>query len=164
MYKRQTVDNEGPLFDTLIEKECFDELEIVANKFIPAAIIHDLESVVIGELIELYTMSKKTELIASLEDESLKERIIVSFAPEGSTAKEMLMLELENYDSDLTLQKHIKENRSDIWQQYVNHCRKMMTSKVKFDESREQMVKDWVASKKGKSDDLGQLTDFEDAA
>lgn len=156
------VQNEGPLFLTLIEKECFDELEVAANKFTPAEVIQALDSEIIGELIEYYTMSKKTELIASLENEDLKQRIISSFAPEGSTAKEMLMLELENYDTDLALQKHIKENRADIWQRYVNHCRKYLTEDVKFEEKRIELVKKWVTHKKG--EEFNQTSELEEAA
>lgn len=156
------VENETPLFTTLIDEKCFEELEVVANKFIPAEIIKNLDGVLIGELMELYTMSKKTELIASLEDKVLKDKIVASFAPDGSTAKEMLTIELENYETDLSLQKHIKEHRSDIWQQYINHCRKHLTTNPKYESAKDELVQAWIVSKKGEQ--ITQLDDFVDAA
>lgn len=144
------VKSEKPLFNSLIEKEYFNELEKIAKKFIPAEIIASLSTELIGELIEYYTMSKKTELVASIEDEELKQKIIDSFAPAGSTAKEMLSIELENYESDLNLVKHIKENKDSIWQEYIDHCRKHLSEDVKFEERKDQLVKDWVSAKKGK--------------
>lgn len=159
-----TPENERPLFQSLVEGEYFRELELAAINHIPSEIIVALPSNIVGELLAPYTMNKRTELVASLTDENIKSIIVSSFAPEGSTAKEMLELELESYQLDLKLRKHIKENREKIWQKYITHCRTLLTEDAKFEEIRDSLIRNWIAKLKGEEIAPSSESELDEAA
>ncbi|MCB9060677.1 MAG: hypothetical protein H6622_04070 [Halobacteriovoraceae bacterium] len=139
------VETETVLYRNLALQCDREQLEHFARKYYPAEIIKvKFEDDIKENLLKSYPMNKKTELIASITDEEEKLDLLDSFAPSGSTAREMIEFELEKYEDDPALQKSIFERRDEIWREYIDHCRKVIKSDASFKQESEIYLEEWI--------------------
>ena len=106
---------ENSLFKVLAtNSEDMEQVKGIAMKFYPSALVPYLPEQFLKSVLQTYPMGPKVELVASL-DEHLKDKFVNIFAPAGSKAADVLELEMEKIDTDLGVQRRIKNEKDNIW-------------------------------------------------
>ncbi len=135
---------ENSLFKALAQSgEDLDTLKKVALNNFPAVLVPALPEKVLKPALQQYPMAQKIELVSSLK-EDMRERFVTLFAPKGSKASDMLELELEKIENDLTIQKKIRETPDVIWKDFVDYTRKIIRNDKLNTSDFENIVSQWA--------------------
>ena len=135
---------ENALFKALAQN--VEEVKLVkevALKYFPAVLVPALPERVLKVALQTYPMDRKVELISSVT-EDLREKFVNIFAPTGSKASDVLQLEMEKIESDLGVQRKIKDNPDQIWKEFVDFSRKVISNDKVNALEFENMVGQWV--------------------
>jgi len=135
---------ENSLFKVLAQNsETVDEIKDVATQFFPSALVPFLPENFLKSVLQTYPMMKKVELIASLE-EDLRKKFVDIFAPAGSKAADVLELEMEKIETDLAVQKRIREQSDVVWKEFVEFTRKAIKTNREMAADFENMIVQWA--------------------
>ena len=89
-------------------------------------------------------MSKRLELILSQNDAN-SSKLLEIFAEEGTTAREMMEMEMETITNDVGMISSIKGRGDDIWRNYVQFARQSLERAPQYRPDVEKLLKDWAA-------------------
>lgn len=135
---------ENALFKALASNsENVEDVSNVAMQFFPAILIPHLPENFLKTTLQAYPIGKKIELVSSI-DENLREKFVNIFAPAGSKAADVLELELEKVETDLAIQRRIREQSDLIWKEFVDFTRKMIKANKENASDFENMVNQWA--------------------
>lgn len=101
-------------------------LRKVADDYFPAELLTKLPVNFVKTSIQGYPLNKRVELLYSLSEED-KGWMLEVIAPPGSKAGDMLELEFEKCDQDISFQRKIKEEGQKIHKEYIDYLRKQLT-------------------------------------
>jgi hypothetical protein len=135
---------ENALFKALASNsDNVEDISSIAMQFFPAILIPHLPENFLKNVLQSYPMAKKIELVSSL-DEGLRDKFVNIFAPTGSKAADVLELELEKVETDLAIQRRIRDQSDLIWKEFVDFTRKMIKASKENSSEFENMVNQWA--------------------
>ncbi|MCO4793110.1 MAG: hypothetical protein KC493_05340 [Bacteriovoracaceae bacterium] len=134
---------ETSLFKALAKSGDEDGMYNLASQYFPAVLVPELPINFLKTILQKYSMGPKIEMLLSI-DESLKDHFVGIFAPEGSKANDMLQLEFEKAENDISVQRRVRENGEDIWKEFVDFSRKEIKNDKTVAGDIDSMVSEWV--------------------
>jgi Mg/Co/Ni transporter MgtE len=134
---------EKMIYDQLASQGLFEEMKDLAVNNFPSDLILNLPSEFLKVVMQNYTMNKKVELLASLEEQK-KNQLMESFAAEGSASREMLDLEFENINNDPSMQSRIQNQKDEIWKDFVFYIREQIAQDEEFSSEFEMLISAWI--------------------
>lgn len=136
-------DNENALFAALAKAEEFDFVFDIAKNYFPSELVQNvsMDAFKLGTIdMELKDMA---EFFVSLSDDN-RMHYMDMFAEEGSKAREMIELEVEQIFEDEILSMRIKKDEAEIWRKFITGFRaKVRTSPELLKEVKEEL-ENWV--------------------
>ncbi len=115
----------------------------IALEHFPAVLVPVLPDKILKSALQQYPMGQKIELVSMLKDD-LREKFVGLFAPKGSKASDMLTLELEKIENDLTIQKKIRETPDVVWKEFIDYTRKIVRNDKINASDYNNMVTQWA--------------------
>ncbi len=115
--------------------------ESAISKF-PTFLFKKLPEELLKNIIVSYQISKRVNLIYSLEEEG--EFYLNIYAPMGSRAREMFDLEVEKIEMDKSLQKQIISHRDEIWSDFVSFVRKKIEQDSEYEDDIKSILDEWI--------------------
>jgi large-conductance mechanosensitive channel len=146
---------EKMLYGFLAKEDMKEEMVKVAREYYPSDLVINLPKEFLKGAMQNYSISKKVQLLASLEAE-LKNTLMSSFAEEGSASREMLDLEFENLESDQLAMQRIKNKKDDIWTEFIHYIRESVRADDDYASEIEIIITSWVDSLISNSDEQSQ--------
>ena len=134
---------ENSLFKALAKSGDQDAMYKLASQFFPAVLVPELPINFLKSILQKYPMGQKIEMLLSV-DETLKDHFVGIFAPEGSKANDMLQLEFEKAENDITVQRRVRDQGEEIWKDFVDFSRKEIQSDKTVAGDIDAMVNEWV--------------------
>lgn len=118
-------------------------LKKIAMDYFPAVLVPVIPDKILKGFLQQYPMKQKIELVSMLKDD-LRERFVNLFAPQGSKSSDMLQLELEKIETDLEVQRKIRETPDLIWKEFVDYARKNIRADKSNAGEYENIVTQWT--------------------
>ncbi len=134
---------ERMLFKSIAKSSGADEVIKVAHRLFPSELLLNLPAAFLKETLQAYPMSKRLELILSQND-SNSQKLLEIFAEEGTTAREMMEMEMETVTNDVGMISSIKGRADDIWRNYVQFARQSLERAPQYRPDVEKLLKDWA--------------------
>ncbi len=134
---------ESMLYDFLANSGMKTEILYMARQNFPSELIIEMPGTFLKKALQSYEQDQRITLLASLEDD-LKNKLINSFAEEGSAAREMLDMEFEDIENNDIAQAQIKIRKDDMWKDFVIHVRSMAKDDDQFSSEVDMLVQQWV--------------------
>jgi len=134
---------ENSLFKALAKSGDEEAMYKLASAFFPAVLVPELPVNFLKTILQKYPMGPKIEMLLSI-DESLKDHFVGIFAPEGSKANDMLQLEFEKAENDISIQRRVRDQGEEIWKEFVDFSRKQIKSDKSVAGDIDSMVSEWV--------------------
>lgn len=134
---------ENSLFKALAKSGDQDAMYKLANQFFPAVLVPELPINFLKTILQKYPMAQKIEMLLSI-DETLKDHFVGIFAPEGSKANDMLQLEFEKAENDISVQRKVRDQGEEIWKEFVDFSRKEIKSDKTVAGDIDAIVTEWV--------------------
>lgn len=142
-----SVQKEQILYNHLVKESDIKSILAIAKKYIPGELVLDLPVTFLKQTMQNYPLNKKVNLIASMnEDDQMK--LMDSFTEEGSSAREMIVMELETLKENDLEYARVKKQKNDLWQEFVNFTRKAVESDDSIQSDVEYLVDNWLKSLK----------------
>lgn len=141
-------EKESMLYRFMAKDTKRSQIVAVAMRNLPSELVFKLPSAFMKETMQNYPMSKKVELLASLEEEK-REFLLNSFTEQGSNAREMVLMELETLESDELQKKRVESNRDELWAQFLKYTRASLKNKEGLEHEIRGIVEEWADSLKG---------------
>lgn len=135
---------ENSLFKALAKAGDQEGMYKLASQYFPAVLVPELPLNFLKINLQKYPMAAKIEMLLSI-DNSLKDHFVGIFAPEGSKANDMLQLEFEKAENDISVQRRVRESGEEIWKEFVEFSRKQIKSDKTVAGDVDAMVTEWVS-------------------
>jgi|GEM_PF-1839819 len=143
MIQSSTPSKERMLFKALAQNGGVNMVTEVAKKHFPAELVLTLPSYLIKEVILSYPVSKRVEIVLAAGEKD-REKIISTFAEEGSAARDMINMEIENLENNEDLLQLTMAKSEETWSLFVSEVRKKMGAKGNMTSFTEKIIKDWI--------------------
>ena len=134
---------ERMLFNSIAKSSGAEEVVRVAQRLFPSELLLDLPGTFLKETLQAYPMAKRLELLLSRE-ESDRSKLLNSFAEEGSTAREMMTMEMESISNDAGRLSNIQGRSEEIWREYVQFSRQSLERAPNYRLDAEKLIQDWA--------------------
>jgi len=134
---------ERMLFNSIAKSSGAEEVVRVAQRLFPSELLLDLPDTFLKETLQAYPMAKRLELLLS-RDDSDRSKLLNSFAEEGSTAREMMTMEMESISNDAGRLSNIQGRAEDIWREYVQFSRQSLERAPNYRLDAEKLIQDWA--------------------
>ena len=134
---------ENSLFKALAKSGDQEAMYKLASQFFPAVLVPELPVNFLKTILQQYPMGPKIEMLLSI-DETLKDHFVGIFAPEGSKANDMLQLEFEKAENDISVQRRVRNEGEEIWKEFVDFSRRQIKSDKTVAGDIDSMVSEWV--------------------
>ena len=125
------------------------ELIKAALANLPGQIVLELPPAFIKASMQNYSTEAKVELLLSL-DENKSQKLMETFLEEGSSAKEMIQMEMDNIKTDEIAMKRIEKSKNNIWSKFLVFIRECATNDLEYKSEIEDIVYNWVDELKAK--------------
>lgn len=122
----------------------FETIKNVARDFFPSELVSSLSDSFVERIFRTMSLNEKTELLVSMKDEGLRDKFLSSFAPVGSSARDMMDLEFEKYKENPALLLKNAENADEIWKKFVSIVRSMARNEKGSGEEIDALIDVWV--------------------
>lgn len=134
---------ENSLFKALAKSGDQEAMYKLASQYFPAVLVPELPVNFLKTILQQYPMGPKIEMLLSI-DETLKDHFVGIFAPEGSKANDMLQLEFEKAENDISVQRRVRNEGEEIWKEFVDFSRRQIKSDKTVAGDIDSMVSEWV--------------------
>ncbi|EQC45238.1 hypothetical protein M899_3157 [Bacteriovorax sp. BSW11_IV] len=137
-----TPDLEESLFKALARNINADVLKTTALSNFPAALISELPVPFLKSVLSSYPLEKKVKMLLSV-DEEIRTIFMEIFAPEGSKANDLIMIEFESYERDESEMDKITENASKYWHDFVLYTRNEINKDKTYSKEISDLLETW---------------------
>lgn len=137
-----TPAREMTLFRALAKSGGGNMVVEVARKHFPSELILELPTAILKEVMLSYPMAKRIELLFASED-YVRKFLIDVLATEGTPARDLVDMELENIERDPGRGTQIKNRSDDIWFDYVKLTRTTLAKNPLYAEYCEGLIHEW---------------------
>jgi hypothetical protein len=144
-----TPARERMLFKSLASSSGTEEVVRVAKKLFPSELILELPAAFMKETLQSYPMNKRLELLIT-RDEEERQKLLDTFAEEGSTARDLMTMEIENISNDAGKLASIQDRTEDIWREFLNFTRQSLEKASQYQAPAQRLVEEWVSNLAGK--------------
>lgn len=134
---------ENSLYETLSKVSTPKKLEEVARKYLPAELVPALPSNIIKDILTAFPMNKRVEIIATRSKE-IQETIMDSLATKGSTAREMMDMELDTILKDKMKYQEVLSRQDEIWQSFIDGSRLYLQKNPSYQQTIKDLVVEWA--------------------
>jgi hypothetical protein len=118
-------------------------LDLARGNF-PSELIFKMPDVMIKQFSQLYPREKRTELVLILDDE-YRSKYVNIIAPNQKT-KDMIELDLANYETNQVLKEKVLENKDALMQEFILHCRKQISTNPSHLKELQPLLIEWLDS------------------
>lgn len=125
------------------------ELIKAALANLPGQIVLELPPTFIKASMQNYSTEAKVELLLSLEGDK-SQKLMDTFLEEGSSAKEMIQMEMDNIKTDEVAMKRIEKSKNNIWSKFLIFIRECAANDQEYKSEIEDIVCNWVDELKAK--------------
>ena len=125
------------------------ELIKAALANLPGQIVLELPPAFIKASMQNYSTEAKVELLLSLEEDK-SQKLMETFLEEGSSAKEMIQMEMDNIKTDEIAMKRIEKSKNNIWSKFLVFIRECAANDQEYKSEIEDIVYNWVDELKAK--------------
>lgn len=121
--------NDEALYESLREENAWEAAKRTARKVYPSFLIKTLPERNLQQILSSYPHLKKSQLIFIL-DENDREHFLNSLGEKGSTVREMIEIEMENFEIDKESGDKLIAQKAAIWEEFVRHARKQISATI----------------------------------
>lgn len=134
---------ERMLYKSLAKSSGPEEVVRVGQRMFPSELILELPELFLKETLQGYPMAKRIELLISLNEDD-RMTLLSSFAEEGSTARELMDMEIESISNDTAKVSMIQNRAEEIWKEYVQFSRKNLENSPQYKVDAEKILTNWA--------------------
>jgi len=145
MLSNVEANRETALYRALAKATNSEVVFETAKKNFPSELVIQLPPTLLKEVIQSYPMSKRVEIIASRFEEE-QSTLINALADEGTPARDLIDMELENISKDKSLRSSIESRRDHIWEEFISSVRVVINKDPSYNKYKESLIKDWSKS------------------
>jgi uncharacterized protein (DUF305 family) len=113
-----------------------------ARKHFPTELINELPPIIIKDVMLTFPVARRIDILYSM-DESSRTPILNAMAEPGSTARDMMDMELENIKFDLSRKAIVESRREEIWTEFVKVTRLSVLKNPSYGAMLEDLIKEW---------------------
>ena len=135
---------EHTIYSTLLKHNLFDKAEKMATNYYPSFLAFDLSEDSLKTVMSKYSMNEKALLVESFDNEDHKETLVNAFAPEGSTAREMFELEVEQFGIDLNAKRKLEETKDQNVTDFYKRVKTIVNKDGSVKADAQNVIADWV--------------------
>lgn len=143
MIPTATPAKEKTLFRALAKAGSVEMVEDTARRYFPNELLLQLPGTFIKEVMFSYPMAKRIELIGSRTADE-QEMILSQIAEEGTTAREMLDMELESLKLDAIKEADVRRRADEIWNEFVKVSRHILANNPAYSSSANDLINTWA--------------------
>lgn len=143
------ADKEELIYQYVSKSVTRGELIKAALANLPGQIVLELPANFIKASMQNYSTEAKVELLLSLEEDK-SQKLMETFLEEGSSAKEMIQMEMDNIKTDEIAMKRIEKSKNNIWSKFLVFIRECATNDLEYKSEIEDIVNNWVDELKAK--------------
>jgi hypothetical protein len=136
---------ERMLFKSLAASSGAQEVVRVAQKLFPSELVMELPAPFLKETLQSYPMNKRLDLLVTREEE-VRLKLLNTFADEGTSARELMNMEIENINNDAGRLGSIQSRSEDVWREFLQFTRESLEKSPQQQPIIIKMLEDWVAS------------------
>lgn len=114
----------------------------VARKHYPTELITDLPPIIIKDVMLNFPVAKRIDVLFSME-EGPRVTILNAIAEPGSTARDMMDMELENIKFDQSRRAIVESRRDEIWGEFVKLTRLNILKNPGYGVMIENTIREW---------------------
>lgn len=140
-----TPSRERMLFKSLASSSGSEEVIRVAQTLFPSELILDLPDAFIKETLQSYPMNKRLELFIT-RDEEERSKLLDTFAEEGTTARDLMSMEIENITSDAGKLSYIQGRSEEVWKEFLHFTRQSLEKSSQYHGQAHKLLEEWVSS------------------
>lgn len=159
MFSTLDPEKEGTVFQALAQSGQVDLLKTTAQQFFPAELVLQLPGPVIKASLDRLPLSRRAELLMSL-DESSRGLLLEAAGAPGSKVRDLVELELQQVQADPVRTRRTQKGKSQYWREFVQLVRLRLQSNELAAEQAEPILNAWLSQKTGqpmsRGDDSGQ--------
>lgn len=143
MIPSATPAKERTLFRALAKSGSVEMVQDTAKRYFPNELLLELPGAFIKEVLFSYPMAKRIELIGSRAPDE-QETILSQIAEEGTTAREMLDMELESLKLDPIKEADVRRRSDEIWNEFVKTSRHVLANNTSYSGSANELINAWA--------------------
>ncbi|MGB0454831.1 MAG: hypothetical protein ACPGJV_14070 [Bacteriovoracaceae bacterium] len=135
--------NERPLFSALAKVEPYDSLVEVARSYLPSDLLPTMSTESFRMAVDQFSLKQLAELFSSMEDTE-RTNYLDKYAEEGTKAREMIELEVEQiFEDDLAVQR-LRKARTEMWNNFLASVRENVRTNPELYKSLKEDIESWV--------------------
>ena len=142
MFRRK----EGQFYDALFQSGEGYIAKQIALQTLPSELIPSLPFELLKVVIDQWNIKQQVEFLVALEDKESK-FFLELMAPDGTKRREMINLELENYQIDKNLRSLIIQRKDEIWLRYMGEQRTYIHDHPEIKGQVADAIEKWVEEK-----------------
>lgn len=131
------------LYNVLAKEGNPERIIEAAKQCYPSDMILQMPKDLLKLIMQTYPMQKKVDVLATCAEDE-RDLLLDSFAPAGSTVREMLMMELENAQNNEDSSTRVVTMKDEIWKEFVYFSRKTLANNKKFQHDCESIIEEWA--------------------
>lgn len=136
------------IFNAIAESGDWGLLETSARLFFPSELIPRLPDRALKACLERLPLVKRAEVIASLDDE-LRLAFMGACGREGSKARELIDVEVQELLADEAKRRKLTRNRGELWRQFTDTVRGLMRTSEAVADLAAPVMDAWLHEKSG---------------
>jgi hypothetical protein len=136
---------ERMLFKSLAASSGPEEVIRVAQKLFPSELVMDLPASFLKETLQSYPMNKRLELLITREEDE-RQKLLNAFAEEGTTARDMMNMEIENINNDAGKLGSIQDRTEDVWREFLQFTRECLEKSPQHQANCLKLLEEWVGN------------------
>jgi hypothetical protein len=136
---------ERMLFKSLAASSGPEEVIRVAQKLFPSELVMDLPATFLKETLQSYPMNKRLELLITREEDE-RQKLLNAFAEEGTTARDMMNMEIENINNDAGKLGSIQDRTEDVWREFLQFTRESLEKSPQHQANCLKLLEEWVGN------------------
>lgn len=140
--KDVAADKEEVLYEYMLGTSDQVEVKNVAMECLPSNVVLSLPSNIVKAIFTDYPLTQKIELLSTI-DETMRTLYLDIIGEKGSSAREMIEMELEIISGDELQTQRLKGRSSEILGQYVTFARELLSRTNEFEADIGEVVDKW---------------------
>ena len=143
MLQSATPATEESIFKAIANASGKHYLVDAANALFPSELVLKLPDSFLKDVLFTLPMNKRVEFIYSREP-ALKDRLVDLCAEAGTPARDLLDMELQSLESDITRQDAILNRKEEIWTEFVKLVRTSISKNASYKKMANDIIDKWA--------------------
>lgn len=144
MLQSATPATEESIFKAIASASGKHYLVDAANVLFPSELVLKLPDSFLKDILFTLPMNKRIEFLYSREP-ALKDKLIDLCAEAGTPARDLLDMEMQSLDSDITRQDSILNRKDEIWSEFVKLVRTSISKNASYKKMAGDIIDKWAS-------------------